>query len=334
LETSAEFIFRCSVEGILIVDHQNLLVALNSMARAVLGIPAEVSLGQPASDVFKDYKPLLALLAHTGAQQTDIRLPNERRVLAIAGDVEEGRAVLLHDVTDQFVVDNRREALARAISHDLRNPLNALGGYAELLEKMGSLNEQQQKYLLRIQQTTNKLYEISAKLVDLAWLEAGMPLAQVPVEIMKLTREVMAMLSQQAHQKEIAIVNSIPDELPMVIGDSARLKQTIYNLLDNAIRYSPSGSSVIVHAWLSDDAIFYAVADRGMGITQEDQEKIWGRMWRSSDERIREIPGGGIGLSFAQKIIHRHGGSIWVDSKPEEGSTFTFRIPLAGESRS
>ncbi|HLA43517.1 MAG TPA: ATP-binding protein, partial [Aggregatilineales bacterium] len=136
-------------------------------------------------------------------------------------------------------------------------------------------------------------------------------------------------LSYIAHKQQMIIVNSIPDELPYVIGDPQRLKQTIYYLLDNAIRYSLDGGNVVIHAWHQGDEVHYTVADQGIGIHSGEIDKIWDRMWRSNDERVRDIPGGGIGLSYARTIIIRHGGAIWAESEPGEGSTFTFRLPLS-----
>jgi signal transduction histidine kinase len=170
---------------------------------------------------------------------------------------------------------------------------------------------------------------MAAKLVDLSWIEAGMPMEHVPVELAHLTREAIRELAGEAQRRQITIVNSIPNELPTVMGDPARLKQTIFNLLDNAIRYSHAGGNVVIHAWHQDQEVHYTVADRGIGIAEDEQDKIWDRLWRSNDERVRDIPGGGIGLSFAQTIIGRHGGRISVTSKLNEGSTFSFSLPLS-----
>jgi two-component system, OmpR family, sensor histidine kinase ResE len=285
-------------------------------------------MGRAPRDIFDGYPQLIRILNLNGPAQMDVRLPGNRLATGVAARIEDKRVVLLNDVTEQRELESRREALEKVISHDFRNPLNALAGYADLVIKSGELNPQQEKFMTRIHQTTTKLYEMASKLIDLAWLEAGMPLQHLPVEIAGLTREVMGELSREAQRRNITIINSIPDELPYVMGDPKRLKQTIHNLLDNAIRYSNEGGNVVVHAWHQDDNVFYTVADQGIGISEEEQEKIWDRMWRSSDERVREIPGGGIGLVFAKTIIKRHGGTIQVESDLGEGTTFTFCLPL------
>lgn len=329
MDSIYEFIFRNAAEGIVVVSRHNDLVHLNPAAVSLLGIDTDTSLGRPIKEVFVGSPPLIRLLTYGGATtQLDVRLPQDRLATGIAADIGDQRVLLLHDVTERREIESRREALVKAIAHDLRNPLNAVAGFAHLVEKMGDLNPQQQKFLLRVKQTTNKLYEMAAKLVDLAWIEAGMPLEHVPVELMRLTREVMKELSGEARRKQITIVNSIPDELPAVMGDPKRLKQTIYNLLENAIRYSPEKTNVVIHAWHQGDEVYYTVADQGFGIEENEQDKIWDRLWRSNDERVREIPGGGIGLSFARIILKRHGGTIEVESELNEGTTFTFRLPL------
>ncbi len=122
---------------------------------------------------------------------------------------------------------------------------------------------------------------------------------------------------------------SIQDPIPVVQGDMQRLKQVIHYVLENALRYSPEGSPVAIHAWQSGAWVQCSVGDLGIGIHPDDQDRIWDRMWRADDERVRARSGGGIGLTFARTIINRHGGRIWVDSQPEKGTTVTFSLPLA-----
>lgn len=325
-----DFVFRHAAEGILIINAQGELKHINPAAASMLEVTPETAVGQRVSDLFKEQRQLLRLLATDGASVLDVRLPSDRLARGQAGEAEYGdRVVILHDVTERYELESRREALITAISHDLRNPISGLGGYADLVAKFGALNPQQEKFITRIRQTSSKLYELTAKLVDLAWIEAGMPLEHIPVELMGLTREVMKELTYEAQRNSVIIVNSIPDELPPVMGDPKRLKQVIFNLLDNAIRYSMPGKSVVIHAFHQGDTVSYMVADQGIGISEDEQEKVWDRMWRSNDERVRDIAGGGIGLTYVRTLIRRHGGEVKVESKLDHGSTFTFHLPVA-----
>jgi two-component system sensor histidine kinase VicK len=325
---TSEFIFQNAAVGILMVGSQGELLRLNSAAVAMLYLKPETVLGKHVGEVFRENRPLIRLSLPGGPKQLNIRLSNNRLASGIGGDISGQRIVVLHDVTERHDLDSRRDALIKSISHDLRNPINALGGYADLIRKFGALNPQQERFMTRIQQTTNKLYEMTEKLVDLSWIEAGMPLEHIPVELIGLTREVMRELSYEAYKAGVSIVNSIPDECPAVMGDPRSLKKAIYYLLDNAIRYSMGGNNVVIHAWHNLTHVYYTVADQGIGISEEDQTKIWDRLWRSSDERVRDVAGAGIGLTYVRTVIRRHGGNIHVDSTLNEGTTFTFQLPL------
>ncbi|HLA44335.1 MAG TPA: histidine kinase dimerization/phospho-acceptor domain-containing protein, partial [Aggregatilineales bacterium] len=183
MESVFEFIFSNAAEGIMVVNADSELIHLNPAAAAMLEINPESTIGLPVWQTFNTVPRLLRLLTIGGPRQLDVQLPHERLAQGIADDTENGRTVLLHDVTEQRELESRREVLVKKIAHDLRNPLNALNGYANLVEKSGDLNELQSKFLTRIQQTTIKMYEMASKLIDLAWIEAGMPLMHVPVEL-------------------------------------------------------------------------------------------------------------------------------------------------------
>ena len=222
MDSIYEFIFRHAAEGILIVNQQNELLHANPAAVSMLRVDLESIVGRPVDEAFKKNAKLMRLTRMMGPTQLDIRLPGERLATGIAQDLADRRVVLLNDVTEQRDLDSRRELLIRTVAHDLRNPLNAMAGYADLVQKLGDVNPQQEKWLTRVRQTTNKLYELALKLVDLAWIECGMPMAHVPVELAGLTREVIEDLKYEAHKRRISIVNSIPDELPAVLGDAGR----------------------------------------------------------------------------------------------------------------
>lgn len=328
------FFFRMAAEGLLLFGPDGLCIEINPAAAAMLQIvPAEV-VGKAARDVFAKIPNLVRLLRPNGPKTMDIPLPRERIAQGIGQDMPDGgRAVLLADVTEQRRIESRREALVKAVAHDLRNPLNAISGYADLVAKFGDVTEKQQRFLQRIQQTSTKLHEVAASLVDLAWIEAGMPLEYGPFDLEALIREVIQLQTSKARQKKMKLVISTQDTFPPVMGDATRIKQALLHLVENAILYSPSESNVVIHAWQQNvQELRCSVADRGIGIAEGELDLIWDRMWRSSDERVQAIPGGGIGLKYTRTIIERHGGEIWVESQLNEGTVFTFRLPLLSNS--
>jgi signal transduction histidine kinase len=230
-------------------------------------------------------------------------------------------------VTEKRVLDDRREALAKAIAHDLRNPIAALTGFADLVNRVGPLNEGQQKFLTRIRQTSSKLHDMIVSLVDLAWIEAGMPLAHVPIRLDELIDQTVRELSVYAQRKQLGIAVSLQKPLPIVMGDPERLKMVVYNLLHNALIYSLTEQNIVIHAWGDDHELFCSVADRGIGIAPHELDLVFDRMYRARDERVLTIAGGGLGLTVARTIIRRHGGEIRASSILNEGSTFMFSLP-------
>lgn len=322
------FLLRSTDDGVIILDAERRLLQLNPAAAALLGIEIEEVIGQVSTVVFAKNQALQNLCLRQGEQILDVRLPRQRLAQGIAQSFDDGsRAILLQDITEKRDIENRREMLSKAIAHDLRNPISALVGFADLVARFGDLNPSQEKYLLRIRQTSSKLHELVKSLVDLAWIEAGMPLAHVPIRLDEIIQAVVHHHAQLAKKQGVGVAISLQTPLPIVMGDPSRLQMVIHNLLINAIYYSTREGNIAIHAWGDEHEIYCSVADRGIGIIDSELELIFDRMYRSKDERVREIVGGGLGLTVARTIIQRHGGSIWASSNLDEGSTFTFVLP-------
>jgi signal transduction histidine kinase len=325
---SYEFLFRTTADGLIIVDADGLIRHINPAAAAMLSVTVDESVGKKPNQVFPTNLALINLFSRVGEQKLDVRLPRQRLAQGIAESFPTGeRMVLLQDVTEKRDIENRREMLSKAIAHDLRNPISALGGFADLVGKFGDLNEQQQKYLLRVKQTTAKLHELVKTLVDLAWIEAGMPLQHLPIHLDDTIQKAVKEIETLAQKNKIGIAISLQTQLPIVMGDPERLQMVIHNLLHNAIIYSHPESTIVIHAWGDEHEIYCSVADRGIGIADNELELIFDRMYRSRDERVLNIAGGGLGLTAAKTIIKRLGGDMWASSNLDQGSTFTFVLP-------
>jgi signal transduction histidine kinase len=323
-----EFIFRSTSDGIMIADLQQHITHINPAAAALLGLRVDEILNKNPQECFRRNPALITLFTGAGEQKLDVRLPRKRLAQGIADTLPSGeRIVLLQDVTEKRDLENRREMLAKAIAHDLRNPIAAITGFADLVTKFGTLNDQQRKFLLRVRQTSSKLHELIVSLVDLAWIEAGMPMEHVPMRLDEVIEHVVQDLKLLAQKSRIGIAISVQKPLPMVMGDPTRLRLVIYHLLHNAIVYSHAEDNVVIHAWGDERELFCSVADQGIGVDANEIELIFDRMYRSRTEYVRAIPGGGLGLTVARTVIKRHGGDIWATSTSEEGSTFTFVLP-------
>jgi len=324
-----EFIFRSVGDGILIASPPDLRIThINPAAAGMLQVTVDDILDATPRNVFKKHPNLINLFERDGDQTLDVRLPRRRVAHGIASSMEAGeRIVVLQDVTEKRDLETRREMLIKSIAHDLRNPIAAIGGFSDLIGKFGDINDQQQKFLTRIKQTTTKLHDMSELLVDLAWIEAGMPLMHVPIRLGDAINKAINAVEVLAQQRKIGMAVSLQNPLPVVMGDPHRLHMVIYHLLHNAIIYSNPEDNVVIHAWGDENEVYCSVADQGIGIGDDEVELIFDRMYRSRDPRVREIPGGGIGLTLARTIVRRMGGDLWATSNLDEGTTFTFVLP-------
>ena len=326
--TLFEFLFRSSGEGILIAKDA-LLQHVNPAAAAMLTTSPEALTGKNYHNAFKSNHALLNLLQREGTQQLDVRLPRRRLAEGIATTVETGeRVVLLRDVTEQRELETRRSALTAAIVHDLRSPISAITGFADLIRRYGDLNENQDRFLQRLHETSDKLQNVVGPLVDLAWIEAGMPLRHLPIRLDDTIKAAVTNMQVLARQHDISIATSLQTPLPVVMGDPERLQIVIEHMLSNAILYSHAEHPVAIHAWGDVTDLYCSVADQGIGISDDEVESIFNRLYRSRDARVNAIPGSGLGLTTARTIIQRHGGDMWASSNFDEGTSVTFVLPV------
>jgi two-component system phosphate regulon sensor histidine kinase PhoR len=325
-----DLLFRNTSDGALILDQHRILLRINPAAAAMLRCVPGDCLGKQVEVVFKGQPALLTLLVGKGEITGRVPLPDRRVATGIADDQQGGgRLVLLRDVTERDALDSRREQLIRSLAHDLRNPVSAIEGFADLVPMYGPLNADQQRFVARLKQTSRKLIEIAPILVDLTWVKAGMPMDNVPLRLDKVIREAVRGLTSFARDKQMTIAVSTQEPMPPIMGDSTRLRQAIYHLVHNAILYSNPEQTVAIHAFCDGHQVQCAVADQGIGIEADELPLIFDRFYRAKDDRVRNLPGGGLGLTLAQAIIARHGGTILAESVYGQGCTFTFSLPTS-----
>ncbi|MEP7288087.1 MAG: PAS domain-containing sensor histidine kinase [Chloroflexota bacterium] len=322
-------LFNTISDGVIILDHTGVLLRINPAAAGMLRCTPEEIYAKPPDSVFGDLPDLLDLLLGNDPLTRHVVLPANRIALGIAETQPEGgRLVVLQDITEREELDSRREQLIATIGHDLRNPSAAIFGFAELVTLYGPLNAEQDRFVARIAQTATKLQHVAYSLVDLAWVESGMPLQNLPVDLGQVIEQAIVGLEGEAHVKQITITLEVQPSI-VVMGDAMRLQQVVYNLLNNAILYSDSGQPILIKAIAQQGKAQVSVADHGIGMTTDDLDQIFTRMYRAESEAVRNVPGGGVGLTMARVILKRHGGSIKANSTVGEGSTFSFTLPLA-----
>lgn len=222
-----------------------------------------------------------------------------------------------------------RDEVLGVVSHDLRNPISAIAMCVRVLEDNPPDSPAEREDLLRtIRESAEWANRLIQDLLDVASIERGQlslqARAQDPAQ---MVLQALHMFEVEAQQQGIALTASVPTNLPLVNADNGRVIQVLGNLLRNAIKFTPNGGRITVGAEQRDGKVTLSVRDTGLGIANEHQARVFDRYWQSADgSRAR---GTGLGLSIAKGIVEAHGGRIWVDSNPGEGSTFSFSLPSA-----
>jgi signal transduction histidine kinase len=224
---------------------------------------------------------------------------------------------------------HKSEFLAN-MSHELRTPLNAVLGYAELIQDgiYGEVPAKMGDVLERIQQNGRHLLGLINDVLDLSKIEAGqLTLSPVDYSMRELVLDVVSATEALAAEKKLALEVDAPADLPHGRGDERRLTQVLLNLVSNAIKFTEAGS-VGIRASAADGSFLVAVTDTGVGIAPEDRERIFEEFQQVDTSSTRRKGGTGLGLAIARRIVELHGGRIWVESMPGQGSTFAFTLPL------
>jgi len=215
------------------------------------------------------------------------------------------------------------------VSHDLRSPLTLMRGYATMLEMAGSLNDQQKNYAKMIVHGVDNMAKLVNNLLDLGRIDFGVGLQVESSPVLDVLERVTGSLQMQAKEKQISLGVEIPKDMPNVIqADQALLHQALYNLVENALKYTPEGGEVTVHLQTSASALTFAVQDSGIGIPKSDMPRLFEKFYRGTNREALAERGTGLGLAIVQSIAERHGGKVWVESELGKGSIFYLQIPV------
>ncbi|MCZ6455417.1 MAG: ATP-binding protein [Alphaproteobacteria bacterium] len=249
------------------------------------------------------------------------------------------------DVSDRNRVERalreRNEALEQAdrlksefvanISYELRTPLNSIIGFSEMLsgEMFGTLNERQTGYVGDILQASGSLLDLINDLLDLATIEAGyMELERSEFEGHELVTSVAALHRERARQAELTLVVDCPEDIGQVYADERRLKQVLFNLVSNAIKFTPEGGTITLGARRSDSDIVFFASDTGVGIPEDEHDRVFEKFERGSGAAGPQSGvGAGLGLSLVKSLIELHGGDVQLESSPHEGTSVFCRLP-------
>jgi len=238
-------------------------------------------------------------------------------------------------VVDLEAVTRMKTEFLSITSHELRTPLTPMKAQLQMLEEgyKGGLTDKQRESVELILRNLTRLDNLIKDILDISRIEMGrIKLRFEAMSINDVAKEAMIMQEPFAKEKEINVVTDLA-ELPSVVGDSERLRQVIGNLMNNAIKFSDSGSEVLIGSKREGDKVLFRITDYGVGISEEDKEKLFKPFSQIDSSMGRKRGGSGLGLAIAKGIIQAHNGDIRVESEPGKGSTFYFTIPLKQKIR-
>ncbi len=225
-------------------------------------------------------------------------------------------------------LERLRRDLVANVSHELKTPISALRAHLEnLLDGVERPDPETLQVMLAQSERLGRLVD---ELLMLSRLESGdVPLERERVELAPLVAQVLSEIEVARADRRVELDDALPADLPPVFADRERVHQVLFNLLDNAVRFTPTGGRVTVSASPNNGSVDVAVADTGPGIAAEHLPRVFERFYRIDASRSRDDGGTGIGLAIARSVVEAHGGRIWAESEPGSGSTFTFALPVA-----
>jgi len=316
-------------DALMILDQQGRIQLVNETMCAALDIKAEEAENKTIPEVVsqRDFLSLLEKNEEKMTQYHEVNLDDDRVFSAQYTPVPDvGAVITMQDISYLKNLNRLKDNFVHTVSHDLRSPLTAVLGYAELLERVGTINEQQREFIRRIHASVQDITELINDLLDLGKIEAGFDFHSETIQLDSILEYTLSNIEVLSENKNQTLGVDIATDLPATRGNPVRLRQLFDNLIGNAIKYTPEGKKVCVSLHREDNQIIFKVSDQGQGIPQEDQPHIFEKFYRASNISAASS-GTGLGLAIVKTIVESHNGRIWVESKVNEGSTFFVVLP-------
>ena len=337
-----------------ITDRAGRIRYISDAASGLLGVSDD------ANQIGRDLIDMLGLRGEDDQQAvelasrllSDLRMVNERRVVALESrDVHfriqrsilsgrsgdgEGLAWILSDITQQQIATKARDQFLMTATHELRTPLGNLQAYAETLQAEEDLEiEQQKEFCNVIVSEAHRLGRLVDQLLTVGQMEAGSMVAnRHELEMLPMVQYASDQMMAMAEKKQQQLITDFSPKLPTVFGDREKLQAALVNLVGNAVKYTPAGGEITVRSSVDESFVRVEVQDNGPGIAKDEQHKVFDKFFRGSNAVDSDERGNGLGLAFTREVVRMHGGDIDLQSELGEGSTFTMRLPIGGQSRS
>jgi len=314
-------------------DHEGRILSTNPRARALvpeLVIDARIADGGARADY--DPHALAAPAPLKAALTGEVVVERDDRTLAVTASRlpdDAGIVWMIRDVSERARLERLKSEFVATASHELRSPLTSIKGFVELLSASADLAPRQREFLDIVLVSTNRLVDLVNDLLDVARIEAGrLDIHRRPTDLREVVHEITTLLGPRFDDKHQSLVIDLPDDLPRVLADPARLRQILTNLLTNAHLYTGDGGTISVTGRPDEPgSIRVDVTDTGRGMTAAELERVFDRFARAGD--ADRTQGSGLGLAIVRSLVDLHHGHIDVTSTPGEGTTFSVSLPMA-----
>jgi two-component system sensor histidine kinase SenX3 len=317
-------------QAVIVCDEHGELVFRNTRAITLMGSRRGDALAAQAVD------ELLATTSPGASEERTLELygPPRRTLSVRTESIDNGQRSLgviavIEDVSERRRLEEVRRDFVANVSHELKTPMGAVGLLAETL-LAETEPEVSRRLAQRIHSEAFRISRIIDDLLDLSRIENEESPPREPVLVNLVMAEAAERVRSAAEQREVEIKLEEPSPPVAVLGDRRQLTSALYNLLENAVKFSYEGGVVEFTGIVDGNDVVIAVADKGLGIPTRDLERIFERFYRVDHGRSRSTGGTGLGLSIVRHVANSHSGSVHVDSREGEGSTFTLRLPLQG----
>jgi signal transduction histidine kinase len=296
----------------------------DAIAAGKLNIRSQIQTGDEFEELSHAFNRMLHNLVAMQQELRDVNADLDRKVDELA----QANMAL-------FEMNRLKSDFLATMSHELRTPLNSIIGFSEVLSGSDQLNERQRRYASNIQSSGKMLLSMINDILDLAKIESGkMEVRTEDFSIRDVCEALTSLTRPMAERKNIDLECRLDEAIPLLRQDPGKLRQILYNLLSNAIKFTPEGGRVSLRARAEGRFVILDVADTGIGIAEEDREKIFekfrqaGGPGQEDGVLTREHQGTGLGLSIVRELTKLLGGDVHLESQPGQGSTFTIRIPM------
>jgi two-component system phosphate regulon sensor histidine kinase PhoR len=322
-------------DGVVMTDSEGRISLVNPAAERLFNFKEAKVTGHPLIEAIHDYEidDVVKKCLKTAREQTaQLDSVTGRFLRVIVVPITAGKSssalILFQDLTELRSLQTMRRELVGNISHELRTPIAGIKAMVETL-KDSAINDKEatMDFLARIDNEVDRLTQMVSELTELSRIETGRAeLRMAATDLNLLIEEVVAQMNPLAEKQQVTISTDLDKDIPMVGADKERIRQTIINLVHNAVKFNPPGGKVTVSTKGDRESVITSVSDTGIGISKEDLPHVFERFYKA--DKARTKGGSGLGLAIAKHTIQAHGGNIWAQSEEGKGSTFSFSLPL------